>query len=163
MSRPPLLTPDDAERARRRYVDEKLPVHLLAHAFGVSESTMNDVLMGKGAYAGDAAPVKAATKRNRGNQKLDDNDVRDIRRKRDNGAGFEDLAVEYGVHPTTIMKVTTWQGRFSRIDPINRGTVAQQRRKPRPAENDRLEEDVETMIAAGRSADDIVALIRSRI
>lgn len=157
--KPRALSYEQAESARRRYVDTKVSPAVLAHDFSVSVGTMLAVLMCTGTYAGDGAPVKQRSVRYRGNQKLSDENVREIRELRNEGVTFEDLGVRFNINPGTALHVVNHTERFALVDPPHSESVEMSIPSP-GVERALIVSKVGQMILAGRSAAELVDFVR---
>lgn len=156
--KPRALSIDQAAEARRRYVHAKTSPSSLASEFGVSYGTMLAVLMCTGTYANDGEPVKVRAVRYHGNQKLSDEQVREIRRLRSEGASFEALAEKFSVSTSTALYAVNRGLRFAHVDPLDEAPDA----VTALSDGERkalLVAKVENMMLAGRSAAEIVDFV----
>ncbi|KIA73483.1 hypothetical protein ANMWB30_24100 [Arthrobacter sp. MWB30] len=155
-----MLTAEQVAEARRKFVDDNVASRQLAADYGVSHTRMNDVLAGRNAYAKYPNPVKVPALPHKGHQKINDDDVPAIRARRAQGTSYAELGIEYNVAPATIMNVVMGKGRFALIDGDS-GLPVRTSAQSIPA-TDNVVDAVAAMIRSGRSAREIIALVRQR-
>src|SRR5690625_4691 len=102
------LSEDDVKEIRRKFTGERGQVSDLAKEYGTAIATMSDIIRGVSWKHVPAASLPKTKKRVR----LQESDVREIRRRRDSGETLAKIAEDYNTSETNIMLIAkrkTWK------------------------------------------------------